>query len=298
MDNRGVNWRKVSLFVALTFACAVAVGAIPAILHLKWEGTVAVLWGMIYMLFPALTAVFIRKVLYHEAVKLPLRISFRFNRWFLAGWLLPLAVALGTMAVSLMIPGVSFSPDMAGMFERYRDIMTPEQIAQMKDSLEQLPLHPIFLTIAQGLLAGITINALFAFGEELGWRGFLLQELRSLGFARASLFIGFIWGLWHAPLIVQGHNYPQHPVIGVFMMILFCMLYTPLLNYITIKANSVIAAAIMHGSINGLAGVAIIMLQGGNDLTVGITGASGLIVLGICNIVLYRATNKYSAVTG
>jgi membrane protease YdiL (CAAX protease family) len=132
----------------------------------------------------------------------------------------------------------------------------------------------------------------------LGWRGFLLQELRPLGFARASLFIGFIWGLWHAPLILQGHNYPQHPVTGVFMMILFCMLYTPLLNYITIKANSVIAAAIMHGSINGLAGVAIIMLQGGNDLTVGITGAAGLIVLGICNIVLYRATNKYSAVTG
>jgi hypothetical protein len=35
------------------------------------------------------------------------------------------------------------------------------------------------------------------------------------------------------------------------MMILFCILYTPLLNFIALKANSVVAAAIMHGSING-----------------------------------------------
>jgi membrane protease YdiL (CAAX protease family) len=176
---------------------------------------------------------------------------------------------------------------MAGMFERYRDVLTAEQLAQMKASLEQLPVHPFFLTIGQGLIAGITINALFAFGEELGWRGFLLQELKPLGFARASLLIGFIWGLWHAPLILQGHNYPQHPVIGVFMMIVFCILLTPLLNYITLRAKSVIAAAIMHGSVNGLAGIAIIMLSGGSDLTIGLTGLAGFTALAVFNLLLY-----------
>jgi membrane protease YdiL (CAAX protease family) len=176
---------------------------------------------------------------------------------------------------------------MAGMFERYQDVMTAEQLAQMKASLEQLPVHPFFLTIGQGLMAGITINALFAFGEELGWRGFLLQELKPLSFARASVLIGFIWGLWHAPLILQGHNYPQHPVIGVFMMIVFCILLTPLLNYITLRAKSVIAAAIMHGSVNGLAGIAIIMLSGGSDLTIGLTGLAGFVALAVFNLLLY-----------
>ena len=142
-------------------------------------------------------------------------------------------------------------------------------------------------------MAGITVNALAAFGEELGWRGFLLREFKALGFTRASLFIGIIWGVWHTPLILQGHNYPQHPVAGVFLMILFCTLLTPLLNYVTLKARSVIAAAIMHGTLNGTAGIAIMMVKGGTDLTIGLTGAAGLITLLIANIILYLATRGY-----
>jgi len=284
---QAINSRKIIIFLAITFTCAIIVGSLPPLLGLKWAGTTAVVFGAIYMAFPALAAVFVKKVLYHEPVVIPLQVSFRVNRWFFIGWVLPLFIALAAIVIALIIPGVSYSPDMAGMFERYRDVLTAEQLAQMKASLEQLPVHPFFLTIGQGLIAGITINALFAFGEELGWRGFLLQELKPLGFARASLLIGFIWGLWHAPLILQGHNYPQHPVIGVFMMIVFCILLTPLLNYITLRAKSVIAAAIMHGSVNGLAGIAIIMLSGGSDLTIGLTGLAGFAALAAFNLLLY-----------
>ena len=59
----------------------------------------------------------------------------------------------------------------------------------------------------QGLAAGLTVNGLFAFGEEYGWRGVLADELRPLGLARASLLTGVLWGLWHAPIIILGHNY-------------------------------------------------------------------------------------------
>ena len=284
---QAINSRKISRFLAITFTCAIIVGSLPPLLGLKWAGTTAVVFGAIYMAFPALAAVFVKKVLYHEPVVIPLQVSFRVNRWFFIGWVLPLFIALAAIVIALIIPGVSYSPDMAGMLERYKDVLTAEQLAQMKASLEQLPVHPFFLTIGQGLIAGLTINALFAFGEELGWRGFLLQELKPLGFARASLLIGFIWGLWHAPLILQGHNYPQHPVIGVFMMIVFCILLTPLLNYITLRAKSVIAAAIMHGSVNGLAGIAIIMLSGGSDLTIGLTGLAGFAALAAFNLLLY-----------
>ena len=275
------------IFLAIAYTCAMIVGSLPVMLGLKWAGTTAVVFGALYMAFPALAAVFVKKVLYHEPVVIPLQVSFRINKWFFVGWILPLFMALTAFVISLIVPGVSYSPEMAGMFARYQDVMTPEQLAQMKASLEQMPVHPFFLTIGQGLMAGITINALFAFGEELGWRGFLLQELKPLGFARASILIGFIWGLWHAPLILQGHNYPQHPVIGVFMMIIFCILLTPLLNYVTLRAKSVIAAAIMHGSVNGLAGIAIIMLSGGSDLTIGLTGLAGFAALAIFNLLLY-----------
>jgi membrane protease YdiL (CAAX protease family) len=295
--NQGtINSRKIAIFLIITFILAIVVGSIPALLKLEWQGSTAAVIGVIYMLFPALTAIFVQKVLYHEPVMEPLKVSFKLNKWFAVAWFLPVLLALAAIPVETLFPGVSYSPDMAGMVERYRDTLTAEQLAEIERSIQQMPVHPVLLAIVSGMIAGITVNALAAFGEELGWRGFLLREFKALGFARASLFIGIIWGLWHAPLILQGHNYPQHPVAGVFMMILFCLLLTPLLNYVTLKAQSVIAAAIMHGTLNGTVGIAIMMVKGGSDLTIGLTGAAGLITLLIANVVLYIATGGYRSI--
>ncbi len=71
------------------------------------------------------------------------------------------------------------------------------------------------------------------------------------------------------------------------MMIIFTLLLSPIISYVRLKANSVIAAAIMHGSINGTLGLSIIVIKGGNDLTVGGTGLSGFIVLVITIIGLF-----------
>ncbi len=75
-------------------------------------------------------------------------------------------------------------------------------------------------------------------GEELGWRGFLLKQCSYMDFWKMSLVIGIIWGLWHAPIIIQGYNYPQNPVIGVFMMIgfvYFSLLYFPMSASVPIR---------------------------------------------------------------
>ena len=165
--------------------------------------------------------------------------------------------------------------------------MTPEQIEQMKNSIATLPINPIVLTLGQALLAGVTVNAVAAFGEELGWRGFLLDEFNGMSFVKASVIIGLIWGIWHAPLILIGHNYPQHPQIGVMMMTGLCILLTPMLLYIAIKSKSVIAAAIMHGTMNAIAGISIMLIDGGNDLTTGITGLAGFITLAIFLVAMF-----------
>ncbi|MFW6136657.1 MAG: CPBP family intramembrane glutamic endopeptidase, partial [Candidatus Aminicenantaceae bacterium] len=81
--------------------------------------------------------------------------------------------------------------------------------------------------LLQGLAAGVTANAVAAFGEELGWRGFLQKEFSGFGFRKASFLIGVIWGIWHASLILLGHNYPHTPIAGVFMMVVWCVLFGP-----------------------------------------------------------------------
>ena len=81
------------------------------------------------------------------------------------------------------------------------------------------PLAIILGTLAITLVVTPFINSLVAFGEELGWRGYLLPKLMPLGKTKAYLLMGVIWGLWHAPLVLIGFNYPGYPILGVLWMI-------------------------------------------------------------------------------
>ncbi len=236
---------------------------------------------------PMIMVIIVQKFIYKEPIKEPLGISFKFSPWFLVAWLFPLVIAFGAFGVSLLFPGVKFSPDMAGMFERFKYILTPDQLEQMKIQIAASSIHPIWLSLVLGLVAGITINAVVGFGEELGWRGFLLKEFEYMWFWKSSLLIGFIWGIWHAPIIFLGHNYPQHPVIGIFMMIIYCILLSPIFSYIRLKAKSVIAVAVIHGTLNATYMLAIMLVTGGNDLIVGVTGLAGIIVLVFINFGLF-----------
>lgn len=279
--------RKALVFVILTFASTwFIIGAFYA-LGVRLDQPVSTLVLLIPMFVPMTVAILVQKVIYKEPLRGPLGISFRPNRWFLVAWLLPAIWALATVGVSVLLPGVEYSPDLAAFLERFSASLTPEQMEEMRQQLAVLPIHPVWLGLVQGLIAGITINAVAGFGEELGWRGLLQRELAHLGFWRSSALIGIIWGIWHAPVIIQGYNYPQHPVAGVVMMTIFTLLLSPIFGYVTLKARSVIAAAIAHGTLNGTAGIPLLVIAGGNDLTVGVTGLAGFVVLALVNLAIF-----------
>ena len=242
--------------------------------------------ALAFMFTPMFSVVIVEKLFLKNSIKRVYPLNFRWNRWWWIAWLSPLAIVLLTFLTGLLIPGVKFTPEMEGMFDKFQTILTPDQLEQMRNT--NVPVHPFFLSIVQGLIAGITINALAGFGEELGWRGLMLKELSHLGFWKMSWIIGLVWGVWHAPIIMMGHNFPDHPMEGVAMMILFCILFSPLFTLVTVRSGSVIAAALLHGSVNGLSGVSVILLKGGNDLLIGVTGVAGLAVLVILNFTILR----------
>jgi len=70
-------------------------------------------------------------------------------------------------------------------------------------------------------------------------------------------------------------------------MTVFTLLLSPIFCYIRIKAKSVISAGIVHGTINAIGGIPLLVIKGGNDLAVGITGLAGFIALAIVNIGLF-----------
>ena len=266
--------KKLIAYILAAYLPMVAVGAVQFYLRkgidpgvLSAKALAASGLSALAMLIP-LAAVAVTRLIAKEPMFRNLGISFKVNRWWFAGWLLIPILALAIMGASALMPGESWSPD-------------NETVAA---AMKQIPGNMgtwgfIGITLISGLLAGMTINAVFAFGEEIGWRGYLVELFKGQGFIRTSVVTGAIWGLWHAPLILNGHNYPQHPVAGVFMMVLMCILFTPILLYFRQKSGSVIVAAIMHGTFNGVVGLSNIFVLPFNDLLVGAPGLAGMLVL-------------------
>ncbi|HDR03757.1 MAG TPA: CPBP family intramembrane metalloprotease [Candidatus Marinimicrobia bacterium] len=277
--------KKLSRFLILAYALSWIIAAILYLSGLYTNKLAASLALGLYMLMPAVAVIILEKKVYGKPLKDTMALRFSWNGWWWLAWLSPVFFALAVLGVNLTFPNIHYSPDMAGIFERFADMLSPEQLEEMKN--QELPLHPFWLTLIQGLIAGITLNALMALGEEMGWRGFLYREFHQLSFGKAGIIMGTLWGLWHAPIILKGHNYPQHPVAGVFIMILWCIFLTPAHLLLRAKAKSVIAPAILHGTINGTAGLPLILIAGGNDLTTGATGLPGFIVLLIINSIIF-----------
>lgn len=101
-----------------------------------------------------------------------------------------------------------------GTVERIYGLAIPERI------------YPLALILAFGLaITGVPLSGLAAmFGEEYGWRGFLQDEMENLGRRWAALLIGFIWGVWHIPVILSGvHTYPP-TTLGLGLGVIFFVL--------------------------------------------------------------------------
>jgi membrane protease YdiL (CAAX protease family) len=278
---------KTFLVLTMIFIISYLLAGLFYIFVGKLKTTSGFVMSIVYMFIPMISVLIVDKFLYREKIVKSLNISFQINKWFFVAWLIMPIIGFMTFGISLLFPNIIYTPGMEGIMKQYESIMKPEQLEQMKMSMETLPIHPIWIVLFQGLLAGLTVNAIVGFGEELSWRGFLIRQFSHMSFIKASIIIGFIWGIWHAPLILMGHNYPQHPQIGVIMMIIWCVLFSPIFLYITLKSKSVIAASIMHGTLNGTAGIALLLIDGGNDLIVGITGLTGFIALILTSFGLY-----------
>jgi len=105
------------------------------------------------------------------------------------------------------------------------------------------------------LMLSALVVTLLTFGEEYGWRGYLLPRLLPLGEIRASLLLGVIWALWHLPLLVAGLNYPGVNVwlaIIVFTFVTVALSFTYTWVYVA-SSGSVLVTAVFHASTNNFA---------------------------------------------
>jgi uncharacterized protein len=210
--------------------------------------------------------------------KLPFK-SLRLNtlglkRYYLWAWLLPPVLVILSGLLTILIRTGQLDTEFTFMQQ------------QMELTGTQLPVSTgilVLIQIGQALLLGPLINVIFAMGEELGWRGFLLPRLLPLGQWKALIISGAIWGVWHAPAIAQGHNYPDHPFLGILLMTVFCVLLGIIIGWMYLNTRSPWVAALAHGSINAWAGLPYLFLKPGFDTALGgtLTSIPGWLVMGL-----------------
>ena len=276
--------RKVTIFLAVCFGISFVSAGV-----FHWSGgrlnsLGGQLLASLYMFIP-LVSVLLTQLITGERPFSDIGLSFRFNRWWLLGWLVVMPLfAFLSVPFSALVTGASLTAD--------TELLRQSLDAFEAQGLPATPLAYLLITFLSALVAGITVNAVFAFGEEAAWRGFLYRCFGDMGFWKKSLLIGVIWGVWHFPLILMGHNYPDHPVAGVFFMIVFCTLLSPVMVFLRERSGSVVVPAVAHGMMNALAALPLLFVAGYNDLLCAPTGVAGFILLLIFDAAVYLLRKK------
>jgi membrane protease YdiL (CAAX protease family) len=136
----------------------------------------------------------------------------------------------------------------AGHIGGYFKLTTPTRLFPASSAVKQ-GLQMIIILIVWGLL------------EEIGWRGFLLPELLERGWRvlPAALFIGAIWGLWHAPQMFFNQQLKEtmkgRVGLGIFLWSLQCLLLGGVLGWLQYRSGSFLLPAIAHALVNLLGNV-------------------------------------------
>lgn len=238
----------------------------------------------VYMLMPALVAL-VFQWFTHDFSSNKL-LNFNISYLWAVGILVIVFVVMMACPISTILPGISFhyGPDQLMAMRN----MDEETAVLFEQGIANVPKYAVIGgTVIAGMIGGCTLKALLSLGEEYGWHNYLVSLLSGRKFFFVALFTGFVWGIWHMPVVLDGVWYPQHPQMGVAMMCIICLLAGTLNLYFLLKTRSVILVAMMHGTIDGISGLVLLMTDGGSDLTNGVTGLGGILTTSIVLIGVY-----------
>ncbi len=271
MENNFVDWKRVGIFIVFAFGIA---WLVALVLYLTGGLTptpyTLILLGVGYMGAPAIAHILTRLITHEGWQGLYLRPNFR------KGWLYWLICWIAPVAFTFLGMGLFFA-----LFPQYYDPTLSAVTSLMEQSAaatgETLPaMDPWVIVLSQtltSLLAAPILNAIPILGEEFGWRAYLQPRLMPLGGRKAMVVMGFIWGLWHAPLIAMGHNYgtnyPGAPWTGILATIWIMFILGTFLGWAVLRAGSVWPAVIGHGAFNGIAGIYVFFTQGASNPLLG-----------------------------
>lgn len=179
------------------------------------------LWIVALMCIPGAFSIVLRLILNSGFGDVGFRIGK--GRYYLYAVAVPLLLALLVGLISTILDIRNFSP------------VSPEQLTQ---------LGPVLLSV-------LGLGLIGAFGEELGWRGFLLPKMISGGVKNPYLVSGLVWASWHLPLIAFGGFYQaDNALLMALIYGVGIIAMSFVFSELRVRSGSVWVAAIVYAAHN------------------------------------------------
>lgn len=241
--------KRTALYLIILFGLLLTGWLLAVLLPEPHNQTVyLVLWGS-FSILPVL-ATFVTRAITKDQSPWYLKPNFKksWKTYLLAAFAPGVAIFLGGLLYFTLFPQ-DLDLTARNLIARYGQYGAPETLLLSPEIV-------ILVGIAFIVISPLVLPVhLFALGEEIGWRGYLLPLLLKLTSPRKAVLLhGLLWGLAHAPLIYFGFNYSSDywgaPLTGILMMTLVCVVLGTWLAYVTIQANSILPAVLLHGAAN------------------------------------------------
>lgn len=234
---RAEAWRSIALFLGLTLALTAVFGGL-----MGYQGATPRILITGVMWSPGLAALLTCWLRGRPLASLPWR--WGAARWIALAWALPIVYGL---AIYLPV----WVGELGG--SRFGNPQTlSDWSAQLLGAHSDHPFAAAAYAVMLVTL-GIPGSLARALGEEIGWRGFFVWELRKLmPFWAVGLVSGMVWAVWHWPAILFT-DYNAGTGSLVLQVAIFTAAIAPqgiVYAYFAFKSGSVWPPAILHASHN------------------------------------------------
>ena len=202
---------------------------------------------LVLMWMPAFSSAVARLAL-HEGIR---DVSFRFGGkvgFRSMGFAVLMPLIVGTTAY-----GIAWATGIVG-FSAITP--SPAELAMSPAASWLAALEPISRFLASVVL-GATVftvyGCLWAAGEEIGWRGYMLTRLIAAGVPQPLFVSGLIWAVWHFPLILSGvYASGPYPLLSAGLFIFTTMGVALVAGVLRLRSGSVWPAVVLHAAWNSL----------------------------------------------
>jgi len=130
-------------------------------------------------------------------------------------------------------------------------LFLPAHLAGLHKSGDVASLSWLWL-FGQFLLSRLFLGG--GFGEEFGWRGFMLPEMnKKYSLFWSTLVVGVVWTLWHVPAYFLSNKGQEDPLLPFAVQV---VAFSFLFSWFYLKSGeSVLIVALLHASFNASMGL-------------------------------------------